>query len=102
MRFTLALLASLMTGTALADSITVPPTQHGIFDGGQLPPSAQGIMTFGASGGTSLTARPYSALPLSVPVGTVFFCTDCAGTGQPIFFNGSAWVDASGAGVKHS
>ncbi|MPW00457.1 hypothetical protein [Bombella apis] len=101
MRFTLALLASLMAGTAFADSIAVPPAQHGIFDGGQLPTAAQGIMTFGAAGGVSLTARPYSALPLSVPVGTAFFCTDCAGTGQPVFFNGSAWVDASGTGAKH-
>ena len=100
MRFTLALLTSLMTGTALADSIAVPPAQHGIFDGGQLPPSAQGIMTFGASGGLSMKAVPYSALPLSAPVGTTFFCSDCAGTGQPVFFNGNAWVDASGAGVK--
>lgn len=101
MRFTLALLASLMAGTALADSIAVPPAQHGIFDGGQLPPSAQGIMTFGTSGGLSMKAVPYSALPLSAPVGTTFFCSDCAGTGQPVFFNGSAWVDASGAEVKH-
>lgn len=101
MRFMLALLASLMTGTALADSIAVPPAQHGIFDGGHLPPAAQGIMTFGASGGLGMKAVPYSALPLSAPTGTAFFCTDCAGTGQPVFFNGSAWVDASGAGVKH-
>lgn len=101
MHFTLALLASMMAGTALADSIAVPPAQHGIFDGGHLPPAAQGLMTFGASGGMSLTVRTYSALPLSAPIGTTFFCTDCAGTGQPVFFNGSAWVDASGAGVKH-
>lgn len=42
MRFTLALLASLMAGTAFADSIAVPPAQHGIFDGGQLPPGGSG------------------------------------------------------------
>ena len=65
MRFTLALLASLMASTAFADRIAVPAAQHGIFDGGRIPPAAQGVMTFGASDGLSLTARPYSALPLS-------------------------------------
>ncbi len=102
MRFALALSVSLITGTASANSMAIPPGQHGIFDSGKLPPSAQGIMTFGEAGSISLKAVPYSALPLSAPIGTAFFCTDCAGQGQPVFFNGTIWVDASGAGVKHS
>ena len=96
---TLAVL--LLAGPALADSILVSPAQHGLFDRSTLPPEAQGFALIGADGGTGLKALPYSALPLSVPVGTAFFCTDCAGTGQPVFFNGSAWVDASGIGVRH-
>lgn len=91
----------LLASPVLADSIPVSPAQHGLFDRSTLPPEAQGFTLPGADGGTGLKALPYSALPLSVLVGTAFFCTDCAGTGQPVFFNGSAWVDASGAGVRH-
>ncbi|MCX5617617.1 hypothetical protein NQF86_02880 [Bombella sp. TMW 2.2543] len=57
MRFTLALLASLMGGTALADSIAIPPAQHGIFDGGQLPPSAQGLLTSDAASSAGMAKQ---------------------------------------------
>lgn len=58
MRFALALSVSLITGTASANSMAIPPAQHGIFDSGKLPPSAQGIMTFGEAGSISLKSAP--------------------------------------------
>ena len=57
MRFTLALFASLMAGTAFADSIAVPPAQHGIFDGGHLPPEAQGLLTSDAASSAGMVKQ---------------------------------------------